>query len=107
MVNVFGESGQRGEDWKPGKDALPITTWFPKEVVQWWWNQSVFIYKDGKITGLKNHARKYDAISEGEIGELEKIDKGYSLHFKNSLYSIPQISLADAEISTTCVTLSF
>ena len=116
MVNVFGQEEER--DGRDGKDALPITTWFPDQVLQWWRNQSDavfyfndpksgFIYTDDKITGLKNQNNKFDAIAEGKIGELEKHGRGYSLHFKDSLYSIPQISLAQYEPMTSCLTVSF
>ena len=123
MVNVFGEStkGQRGEEGQPGKDALPIAKWFPDQVVEWWRNQSDaafyfnelksgFIYKNEEITGLKNHSKtwkKRDAISKGEIGDLKKLPIGYSLDFKNSLYYIPELSLAFIDPSTSCITLSF
>ena len=117
----FGESSKRGEDGKPGNDALPITACFPGQALQWWRNQSDavyyfedktsgFIYRDGKRVGLKSHAiypNGYDAISEGEIGELEELSEGYCLHFKNSLYSIPRISLANADPMTSCLTVSF
>ena len=117
MVNVFGEEDQ-AKDGKDGKDALPITKWFPKQVLGWWRDQSAasfyfddtesgFIYKDDRIVGLKNHATIYDAISEGEVGKLEKLEYGYCLQFKNSLYSIPQMSLADYIPTTSCVTISF
>ena len=120
MVNVFGKE-DRPENGKDGKDALPITTWFPGHVVTWWRNQSDavyyfedktsgFIYRDGKRVGLKSHTTSYghDAISEGEIGELEELESGgYSLHFNKSLYSIPKISLASADPMTSSLTVSF
>ena len=117
MVNVFGEEDQ-AKDGKDGKDALPITKWFPKQVLGWWRDQSAasfyfddtesgFIYRDDRIVGLKNHATIYDAISEGEVGKLEKLDYAYCLQFKDSLYSIPQMSLADYTPITSCVTISF
>ena len=117
MVNVFGEEDQ-AKDGKDGKDALPITKWFPEQVLGWWRDQSAasfyfddtesgFIYRDDRIVGLKNHATIYDAISEGEVGKLEKLGYAYCLQFKDSLYSIPQMSLADYTPITSCVTISF
>ena len=89
MVNVFGEE-DRAKDGTDGKDALPITTWFPKQVLGWWRNQSDasfyfedtksgFIYRDDRIVGLKNQATIYDAMSEGEIGKFEILEYGYCL----------------------------
>ena len=129
MVNVFAQSlkrgppgppGEQGPPGKKGKDALDVTKWFPDKALEWWRNASTatfyfddkesgFTHKDSKITGLKSHSKTWhrDAISEGDIGELKKIQKGYSLEFKNSLFFIEKMVLAHAKPLTSCLTLSF
>ena len=64
---------------------------------------------DGKITGLKSHAKiwNYNAKSLKDIGQLKQIKKGYSLEFKNSLYFIKDMGIAEGSPSTSCITLSF
>ena len=129
MVNNFGQSskrgppgpsGDQGPPGKKGKDALGVTKWFSYQSLEGWRNvsdatfyfdykDSGFTHEDRKITVLKSHSKTwhFDAISEGEIGELKKIQRGYSLEFKNSLFFINETSLARAVHTTSCLTISF
>ena len=63
-----GKKGDQGEQGTKGKDALQIIEWFPQLTIQWWRDTSDASYyfddkisgfnkKEGKITGLKSHAK--------------------------------------------------
>ena len=115
-----GKQGQSGDQGPPGKDALKIMQWFPDLTIKWWRDSSVASYyfedknsgftKEGeKITGLKSHAKiwNFNAKSLKDIGQLKEIKKGYSLEFKNSLYFIKDMGIAEGSPSTSCITFSF
>ena len=117
-----GDKGEHGGKGDTGKDAFQIIQWFPYLTVQWWRDSSeaAFYFDDltsgftiskvGKAkTGLKNHSKigNNNAKSLKYIGKLNKIKKGFSLEFKNSLYYIEKEEIAEFKPSTSGITISF
>ena len=128
MVNVYGDKkrgppGPPGEPGPPGKKGVGLSSlFFSKQLARWFYEncdfscyfkdeRSGFVYDKDKPVGIKNQKKSSctDALcTTSNAGSLVKIpDYGYGLQFKDSVYKIDEIEIAEAEPSEAILFFTF
>ena len=115
-----GSAGEQGDRGPRGKDALPLYTWFPEQILQWYRaDEDCSFYftneKDGLVfnhsgnaIALKNHSGDNNAVPVKKIEKLVRIKSGaYALEFSKSLYKIQNVNLAYSEPSIALIAINF